>query len=70
MKRFKVLEVNNKEENHSNYTSSYTISCTVEDLETDSVININNETDNELHLKIINKIGIYHLEVGDELGIK
>jgi hypothetical protein len=70
MKRFKVLEVNNKEENQSNYTSIYTISCTVEDLETGNIININNETDNELQIKIINKIDEYHLEVGDELGIK
>lgn len=74
MKKYKVLEVNNKIENvngHFNCNqSSYTISCTVKNIETDEVVIVNKDTNDDYLIRIIEIIDNNDLIVGDEFIIR
>jgi hypothetical protein len=74
MKKFKVLEVNNKIESVTDHfncnQSSYTVSCTVKNIETNEIVTINEDSTDDFLIRIIEMIDNYDLVVNDEFIIR
>ena len=74
MKWFKVLEVNNVISEVMRFENckfrAHTDSCRVQDIETGEIINVDNNSTNDLEVEIINKVSEFDLIEGDEFGIR
>jgi hypothetical protein len=74
MKWFKVLEVNNVISEVMGFENCkfrvHTDSCRVQDIETGEIINVDNNSTNDLEVEIINKVSDFDLIEGDEFRIR